>query len=218
MDKVFVLGAAFQNDAIADGWGNEGDMVINANDFRSTTESIGVALNDLVDRDLEISFIMLMLHAKPSPLWSTNLTAACTDPANLFQASNVYNCMQIAAHALLVQNGSMFVNESTFADPELAGVVVPDLNTFDGGKVLETVVDCAINSCGDQTLGSCMPSVLALKGIKATADSLQMISDGLVTYCDGAQSIYNADIAGPGVRPRLVHPPLATPDELTGTQ
>ncbi len=128
-----------------------------------------------------------------------NCSVACTDKRLLFGSiDTLTNCLLLATAALFVQNGYPALGLGNADNvTQLSGV--PSLADFDGTRVLNEVVQCAVGACQDTSLGTCSASTLSLENATAGFHSLDTVLDGLKHYCDDVPVGVNADIAGPGV-------------------
>ncbi|KUI68946.1 hypothetical protein VM1G_04358 [Cytospora mali] len=124
--------------------------------------------------------------------------SACSTPALMFNSSfTLYNCLTLGAAALYASSDGMVVDSGDLSTVGL-GLGFSTLSQFNGTQILKDALSCIKGSCQDYSLGSCSTNITTLD-ISGNKDSVTALFEGLQGYCDGASSIINSDIAGPGV-------------------
>ncbi|KUI60704.1 hypothetical protein VP1G_07927 [Cytospora mali] len=124
--------------------------------------------------------------------------SACSTPELMFNSSfTLYNCLTLGAAALYASSDGMVVDSGDLSTVGL-GLGFSTLSQFNGTQILKDTLSCIKGSCQDYSLGSCSTNITTLD-ISGTKDSVTALFEGLQGYCDGASSIINSDIAGPGV-------------------
>lgn len=132
----------------------------------------------------------------------TSLAETCFNQSTLFSSVAILvHCVTLATAAVSSQNDTRILefSRTEYASQELGRLGISDLANFDGARVLQNLVSCAIGGCQDASAGNCSQSTLALGKVDITPETLEYIHDGLIHYCDDIALDFNADIAGPGV-------------------
>jgi hypothetical protein len=147
--------------------------------------------------EIDISSDGCIVSKKPL---SYNCTATCFSPSDLFVPANLGDCMLLAAAASLIQNDTLRLNTSdSYTASAVKDFALGNFSAWDGNQIIQDVVDCAVASCGDRSLGQCSGGILDLQGVKANASNIENITAILSEYCSGFGTTVNPDIAGPGV-------------------
>ncbi|PSR82673.1 hypothetical protein BD289DRAFT_475089 [Coniella lustricola] len=124
----------------------------------------------------------------------------CQDPATLFLPFNFLTCLSLGMAAMLLQNGTFYLNESQKDTAQsIQDFEIGNLTTWDGTAIVQNTVDCLVASCSENSLGQCTDTLVSLKGANVSVDDLATVSLAFETYCENVQPQYNSDIAGPGV-------------------
>lgn len=124
--------------------------------------------------------------------------SACASPALMFNSSfTLWNCLSLGAASLYASADGMTVDSADLSAVG-QGLGFTSLDEFNGTQILKDTLSCIKGSCQDYSLGSCATNITMLD-ISGTLDSVTALFEGLQGYCDGASSIVNSDIAGPGV-------------------
>lgn len=129
-----------------------------------------------------------------------NCYSVCFDPTTLFLPFNLQACLILGSAAMLIKNGTLSFNESNIENVKADNWLnIGHISTWDGAKIMQDVVECAVASCTQSNISTCSDKALGLDSIEVTADNLQAIYDGLGALCDNVGLRVNSDIAGPGV-------------------
>ncbi|KAK7734220.1 hypothetical protein SLS53_007868 [Cytospora paraplurivora] len=130
---------------------------------------------------------------------------ACATPDLMFNSSfTLWNCLTLGAAALYATTTTTSSGQGGLTlDPDDLLTVGQDLGfsslaQFNGTQIFEDTLSCIKGSCQDYSLGSCADNITSLD-ISGAQDEVTALYEGLQGYCDGASSIVNSDIAGPGV-------------------
>lgn len=130
---------------------------------------------------------------------------ACASPDMMFNSSfTLWNCLTLGAAALYAGSQGMVVDSGDLATVG-AGLGFSSLDQFNGTQIFSDALSCIKGSCEDYSLGSCSTNITTLD-IGGSQDEVTALFEGLQGYCDGASSIVDSDIAGPGVC--ILHPIL----------
>ncbi|KAK2597550.1 hypothetical protein N8I77_012329 [Diaporthe amygdali] len=138
--------------------------------------------------------------AEAARMSGANCSSICMDPTTLFLPFNLGACVGVGTAAMLIQNGSLSLDgedKTTARAADSLGVV--DFSVWNGRKVIQDLVTCAVASCTTNNVAACPEETLALEGVVVDASNLQTIYDGLSVYCDNIDVQVDSDIAGPGV-------------------
>ncbi|KFA74435.1 hypothetical protein S40288_10077 [Stachybotrys chartarum IBT 40288] len=130
-----------------------------------------------------------------------NCTEACRNETFLFTPTNLRICSLLAAASVLVRNDNYSFDPTGDSARRVAqDWYVPDLETFDGEKVLGNITECISQSCvAASGVGTCSDAVSRVRYVPINATNLSPVVEILSHYCNGLNSITNADMAGPGV-------------------
>ncbi len=178
-------------------------VVINATSFSSIVAQLHEVLNSAQlqqdDQDAPpISLLTGSCFTNNGSYHGPNCTSACADPATMFNSSfTFFNCLTLGAATVLSEAGDISITDDSVA---VAGdhLGFDGLETFDGKQILEDTLMCVKASCQDYSLGACDMNINLLN-ISSSVDPVTDLYNGLQSYCSGAASIVNSDIAGPGV-------------------
>ncbi|KAK3343131.1 hypothetical protein B0H65DRAFT_429312, partial [Neurospora tetraspora] len=113
---------------------------------------------------------------------------ACADNSILLGSLALTNCVMLSTAAKLVRDGCLNVTADDVKVLKL--FEVHDLASFEDVPVYSTVAQCAVASCHAEALGNSPRSLI---------DTSTGISAGLADCCEGFVTIFDADVAGPGV-------------------
>lgn len=139
----------------------------------------------------------------PAPERTSNFNEGCFDQSTLFRSMDTLAfCVALATAAVLYQGDPPILNLNRTGGTAAmwAGFYIADLANFDGARLLQSLVSCAIGSCQNSSVANCSQSTLALGHVEFGPRTLSDVYNGLVNYCDDIAIDPNADIAGPGVR------------------
>ncbi|KAF4338003.1 hypothetical protein FBEOM_8103 [Fusarium beomiforme] len=140
---------------------------------------------------------------------SKNCSLVCTNPEDLFDTwKSLWQCLSLTSLELAnVTFSTLDQSQSEFGNGTLRQQITSALSTFgvanetnfDGKAVLNLTYTCAAASCRESNMGEC--SIGQLDPGYFDSDSLQWIKvyEALEPLCDGLESDFNIDIAGPGV-------------------
>lgn len=153
----------------------------------------------------------------PAPERDSNFQEECFNQSTLFRSMDFLSfCVALATTAVLYQDDPPIVNQNRTdgTAANWAGFDIADLANFDGDRLLQNLVSCAIGSCQNSSVASCSQSTLALGHVEFGPRTLSDVYNGLVNYCEDIALDPNADIAGPGVR----LPPSSVPTRPRRTE
>lgn len=124
----------------------------------------------------------------------------CQDPATLFLPFNFRPCFSLGMAAMLLQNGTYYLNETNpKSEASIRDLQLGNLTAWNGTSIVQNTVDCLVASCNGNNLTTCSSALLDLTDSTVDINNLDDVTSALQHYCDNVPAQYNSDIAGPGV-------------------
>ncbi|CAN8102469.1 unnamed protein product [Discula destructiva] len=124
--------------------------------------------------------------------------AACADPSTMFNSSfTLWNCLTLAAASVYVADLDMIIDADSLMHAG-GSMGFDNLDQFNSTQIFDDTLKCITGSCQDYSLGSCSTTITTLN-ISTAENEVIALWSGLLSYCDGLESVVNSDIAGPGV-------------------